>query len=793
MKMIPFLLRSLTLAAGLCAASNIVSASSEANMSDSWRDVAVKDTTGGVTNYDAQTSGSFTVTLSLGGVVSSNFDSNTVVMLAVGKPGNTQGIFTNRLKDDPNFTARARSATFPILTNGMSNGAVTVSWTATTVNVAGSAMSDLLGVERMYTNTVNSNFFLGELTLMVDSTANPDGRGAVFTYDNAKVPVVGNNVTTHAAHTNADGTTTALQAGSISGAADFTPPKVAITKPAANGSMVSANSPFIDLAGTAGDPYGLASLHYSVNGGDLIPIDLTNSAAATVSWRVPDVDLSELGDLGTNTIQVYAVNNLGNSNSAVRTIILFETNSAVVTVSPTGSGTITGIRNKEVLQVGQSYPVTANAANAAWIFSRWTDASENQLSTNQSYVYTDSDGALTAVFVPNPFYDTALAGTYEALFYDTNYEVWVEPTNAGYITVTVLPSGIFSGQLYLGQSSSPFSITGQVTVSGGVAAAKSKVKVSGAEELDVQLIFAINPDLMAQGAGSLGGSVSESAGLWSEGIMGQLVQYNPDVVPGLYNVVISPDSDPAAGPGGYSFASATVSKTGGVVLSLTLADGTSPVTSFSTSLTGGGICPVFASLYGGKGVLIGALQFRADGTSTVTNYGAVHWVKLPVKDKFYTNGFDYTPAASGGLYESLNIFDWTAGNLVVDNSSAIGPFDVKYDPVKETLADPNRADEVSITLTSSTGALTGSSSAGAFRGVAVSVNAGGDAGWGFYPTANATAPIVVQAAPPEVGSFSLTSGVGMVIDFETPADYFDGEFDESMGGLSSFSLIQVVP
>jgi hypothetical protein len=767
MKIKTFLVRSFTVAAGLCAASNLVNAASQATFSDSWKDTAVKETQSGATNYyyEAQTAGSFSVDISLGGIVSSNFDSNTVVALWIGTNGSPQTIFSNILGNDSKYTAKSKSATFTI--PGASNGTVTVSWTATAITVTGSAKNDLLNGLMEWTNTVASNFGLYEITLTVDSTANTNGLGTVFTYDNMEVPVVGKNTTTLAAHTNSDGTYTVLQSGSLSGAADFTPPKVAITTPAANNFKVSYSTPALSFTGTASDKYGVSSLQYSLNGSAWIPITNANSSGTSVTWTVADVDLSLVGYPGTNTFTVYVFNTLGDSNSVSRTVILVETNSAVVAVYPPGAGTVTGIKSKQVLQVANNYSVTAKPASTFWIFSQWTDGAGSFLSSSPSFVYSDTDGTLTASFAQNPFYDTGLAGTYFGEFRDTSSTPVVGPANAGYITVTVTSSGGYSGKLYLGQSASAFGLSGQLVESedGSMATAVSQVAVSAKEDLSVRLqISTAYP-----GAGALSGYVSSTS--WTNSITGTMAQVDPDIVPGRYNVVIWPSSDPSQGPGGYSFASATVSDTGAVTWALTLADGTSPVTSFSTVMSQDGICPIYASLYGGDGLIIGAVQFTNNaGTNTVASYGTIYWVKTPVKDNFYTNGFSYNPGASGGLYESLHIFDWTTNGIFdVDQGYTAfnlapdtGGLGVTFNPANNTFTDTNK---VTIALTASTGALSGTFTASkfnlgtntvatpSFHGVAI-----GDAGWGYYTATNKaaavgleTGPVVIQAAPAASG------------------------------------------
>jgi len=756
MKIKTFLVRSFTVAAGLCAASNLVNAAPKATFTDSWKDTAVQavDPDTGDTNYVVKTTGSLSFSISLPGIVGANFNPNTLVSLAITLGANgPQTVFTNALLDDTNYTAGKKSVSLPIL---MADGTPTVSkatvgWNATNITVTGSATSDLLGGELLFTNTVKSNFTVGGLVLTVDTTTgadgnpNPNGSVTILPMGSQEVPLSEKNTTTLYTKTNADGSYTPLQAGSIAATVDFTPPTVSITSPAANAKFQAA-SPVVSLAGKASDKYGLASIVCYVNGDLANPIDinevksLPTTNSSSFSWTA-SVNLTN-GAAGTNKITVVVMNTLGDTGSASRNFILVVTNKAMVVVSPAGAGTITGIKNNQVLQGGNNYAVTAKPANAYWIFSQWVDGTNDAgtfLSGSASFEYLNVDDMLTAVFVPNPFYDTGLAGTYVGMFTDTSSQV--DPTNSGYITLTVTPAGGYSGKLYLGQSASSFALSGQLTVSGTSALASSTVKISKTESLDVSLSIVTDTDLQDQTNGTLSGEVASKT--WSATLSGELAQANPDIVPGLYNVVISPHSDATSGPGGYSYASATV-KNGAVTMVFNLADGTSPATSFSTFLTESGVCPVYASLYGGKGILFGALQFASDGTRTVTNASELSWVKWPMNNKFYTNGFNYTPAYTpavfGNSFEQFNIFDWTAGNLSVDQNTAIGPFSITFNPLKNTLVDTNKADKVTLNLTASTGVLKGTVGGISGRGMALSPSAsipsavdGTDGvGYGFY-------------------------------------------------------------
>jgi hypothetical protein len=275
--------------------------------------------------------------------------------------------------------------------------------------------------------------------------------------------------------------------------------------------------------------------------------------------------------------------------------------------------------------------------------------------------------------------------------------------------------------------------------------------------LEVNLLVVTETNPSTPGAGMLEGSVNcfsdptETNLLESAEIQGGLSLNNTNTLPGLYNIVISPPSaDPAQGPGGYSFGGATVNKNGAVALVLNLADGASPVVSFSGFLAKNGVCPFYASLYGGNGVILGWMQFATNGSGNMQPQ-PIQWVKQAVADTSYTHGFIGASSISGGLYlppkAGANVFGVgeTALTFAVDRGySGLSlpdeeDFAVTFNPAKNIFADPSK---VTIALTPSSGALTGAFPAGGktpftYHGVEVD-----GAGYGFYISTNKeTGPI----------------------------------------------------
>ena len=133
--------------------------------------------------------------------------------------------------------------------------------------------------------------------------------------------------------------------------------------------------------------------------------------------------------------------------------------------------------------------------------------------------------------------------------------------------------------------------------------------------------------------------------LWSVPLLAKLAS-PPQQLPaaGLYTWALPP-TDTSVGPVGFSYGSASVSKKGSVTFSMNLADGISPAIVLVKTLAADSSIPIFASLYGGKGVIMGWVQFETD-TNFIPGYkldlesSNVFWTKLPGPGIAYTNGFD---------------------------------------------------------------------------------------------------------------------------------------------------------
>jgi hypothetical protein len=116
---------------------------------------------------------------------------------------------------------------------------------------------------------------------------------------------------------------------------------------------------------------------------------------------------------------------------------------------------------------------------------------------------------------------------------------------------------------------------------------------------------------------------------------------------GKYTMIIPGNADAKASPGGDGFATITIDANGAARIAGELADGT-PF-NLESGVSKEGLLPVYEPLYGGKGVIMGWLEFNQTETSDL--FGRLTWTKPPTpQDKYYPDGFSTTVKAFGSQY-----------------------------------------------------------------------------------------------------------------------------------------------
>jgi hypothetical protein len=156
---------------------------------------------------------------------------------------------------------------------------------------------------------------------------------------------------------------------------------------------------------------------------------------------------------------------------------------------------------------------------------------------------------------------------------------------------------------------------------------------------------------------------------------------NPASFAGRYTLIFPGTNGDPQLPEGDGYGTVTVSTAGKVKLTGSLADGTKFAQSAVASANGE--WPLYASLYGGQGQLLGWLAFTNSGQENIG--GDVNWITAAIpRGKFYTNGFDIELPATGSVYNpaltpligfTSGVVVLSGGNLpndITDNVSVIG-------------------------------------------------------------------------------------------------------------------------
>jgi hypothetical protein len=285
------------------------------------------------------------------------------------------------------------------------------------------------------------------------------------------------------------------------------------------------------------------------------------------------------------------------------------------------------------------------------------DAYVSAIATGPTLDFHAPDAAAANAALSQPF--ARAQGTYNGLFYDAN---GVSARSSGYVTVRTTARGAYTARLVLGGRA--YSLLGMFNASTGLA---TNIIRQGSSVLTVQLQL----DLVA--GNQISGHITD--GHWWADLMADRQDFgraNPaKAFAGTYTMLLPPAAD---GPAGTGFGTLNVDAAGNVQWSGSLADGTS--VSQTSALSDQGIWPLFSTLYGGAGSLIGWIQFSGNGDFG----GPLIWVKpASPSAKYYPQGFTNEIKVAGSLYRrpaprarvlSLN----SGGRLVFSGAGLSGPF-----------------------------------------------------------------------------------------------------------------------
>jgi cyclophilin family peptidyl-prolyl cis-trans isomerase len=255
-----------------------------------------------------------------------------------------------------------------------------------------------------------------------------------------------------------------------------------------------------------------------------------------------------------------------------------------------------------------------------------------------------------------------VAGDYTGLFYETNVVAY---ESSGSFKLTVNANRSYTATLEI--EGRNVKVKGQLNGQYRATNTFSRAESDGG---DLTIIWQLHP---TDPTGLVFGSVSSDT--WRSPLLGYRYVYSKGEPPfrgerGDYTLSFGPTPDSSVAPGGSGYGIVRVDKSGNVNLKAYLADDS---TASQKVVAGGpnGNWPLYASLYGNKGMLIGWINFtnllNADLNGTVT------WVKQE-KDggnKYYPGGFTNTISAQGAYYTYPGLaraVNWSNGIVVLSGA-----------------------------------------------------------------------------------------------------------------------------
>ena len=315
-----------------------------------------------------------------------------------------------------------------------------------------------------------------------------------------------------------------------------------------------------------------------------------------------------------------------------------------------GYGTIHHTAWPKTLVIGKKYTLKAvpglNNTFAFW--AGGTNHHYSVLSESAHYTFImESNLVLEASFVANPF--AAIAGVYNGLFGGSN---GVTEETAGMLKgLAVGAEGTYSGTLLIDGGSHP--IQGRFDFSGQ---ATNLISRAGSQSpLLLEMALLTPGDSAPQVTGKVSGA-NNGVPWAATNLLGDRAA---NTLPSTqYTMLIPPDPNnqpPVSSPGGDGYAlitnyAGTVNNPASAIawISGALADGAA--FSQAVPVSQDGYIPVYASLYAGKGLLMGWINLDSIDDSGV----GLTWIHPPTHTGLYTNGFTNTL-----LTNQIQLSPWT--------------------------------------------------------------------------------------------------------------------------------------
>ena len=282
---------------------------------------------------------------------------------------------------------------------------------------------------------------------------------------------------------------------------------------------------------------------------------------------------------------------------------------------------------------------------------------------------------------------------------------------SGFITVTMLSSGTFTGTLSLGETSYP--VSGKIGGNGLFAGSFGKPPVS------VMFYLGASPNGANAGAYTLTGV---AGGVPFTAYHAAYVTGQSAAETGKYTILLGSTDASGTAPHGTGYATLSVSTAGRVALAGQLADGTAFTSAGSLVGSGGGFNQyVFYNtiVYSGKGLLGGTMTFEPLANSSCD--GVIAWFKpAHAGDSYYSAGINTQLALQGALYRAP-----PAGTMALHLPSGLnnGTVQLSGGSLSPSISEPvtlsalnaltvsgtsANTEKLKLTINAATGSLTGS-------------------------------------------------------------------------------------
>jgi hypothetical protein len=480
-------------------------------------------------------------------------------------------------------------------------------------------------------------------------------------------------------------------------------PTIRITSPVANQRFTNS---LVTVTGTDGDDATVSAIYYRFNDGSYNSLFVVTNGP----WEVTANGLVP----GTNVVQAFALDDAGNA-SLIRSVpVLYHVSASLsLTFHPTNGGTLPGLTNGQILEVGRNYLSTPKPA-AGLRFDGVTYGDGQSVPQFDAAAPVRfrmvSGGTLDVFFATNQL--APAAGTYYGLLLpdaqtgDSN-ESPFNGTNAAFAQVTVTSAGKCSGKLTFPNTSISFSAPLTADGHGHIFVLRS----APLAPIDIPFdLGSLTPPILLTGRMSspFAATLQASRGIRTNSCAGRYTFFIPPA-----------EADGVDFPGGSGAGAINISTQGRVSMTGHLADGSA--INISAPATESGDIPLYTRLYGKLGVFIG---FARCGSHTNANFDPglfpfsvpeLAWTKPPgatPRDALYREGFRYqgellasvyTPPPTGPstLRLTNDVFTAQFGNL--DN-----PLVASLVYTNGKLAAPSLTNQFSLRITPASGLFSGS-------------------------------------------------------------------------------------